>query len=145
MKKKILFFITLNLFIIFLILTSKSNNNLEIYKFDINDSDLRIENYTIVTNGSEAYISDSYIVGIVGENKNITEVSIIMKNKETILTDFIFEFPNYTEQNAPNDKIISEKINQDTVLTVLLKYKLNNVQKEYYHSIKLKDNKVIRR
>ncbi|MGL5379743.1 hypothetical protein [Clostridium sp.] len=141
MIKKYLLFLVSIVGLLIVLLVFKSNTNLEIYKFNVIGTDLMLENYTLVSNGNEVYISDAYSISTVGQDKDITDISLIVKNNETILTDLIFQFPNDKIQNAQNDIIIKENLNDKTSLKILFKYKLNNVQKEDYYSVNLEDKK----
>ena len=115
---------------------------MDIYKFDIHGSDLEIENYTLVTSRNQIYISDSYSINVIGEDKYITEIKLIVQSDDDILTDLVFEFPNSKHLDVPIDRLIEGHLNKDKELTILLEYKLNGVQKEHYHTVNLEKNKI---
>lgn len=115
---------------------------MKVYKFDVSDTDLSLTNFTIVSKGDSYYIPDNYTISIVGKNKKISDIIFQVKNKDVLITDSAFQFPNDTKVSAPIDIFDDKsKIDDNTVLVIKFKYNLNNVSKEAYQSIPLKSHK----
>lgn len=119
-----------------------NNNDIKVYKFDVVDVDLKLNNYTLVSYGKDTYIPDTYSIEIVGENKKIEDVSMFVSNNDKLLTDLVFQFPNSAKKEAIGDSLKKIKIKDDTLLSVKFKYKVNGYEKEVYHPITLKEYKV---
>lgn len=144
MKKYFKVFLLLALILMFLLMILGVKNELTVYKFDVNGVDLNINNFTIVSNEEEYYIPNTYTITPIGENKNITSISLMVTAGEVILTDIVASISNNEYTTITPQDIINNncKINKNTKLTIKLTYELDNNIKEYYYTVSLEDKKI---
>lgn len=144
MKKYFKVFLLLAIILIFFLVILGSKSKLIVYKFDINSDDLNINNFTIVSNEREYYIPNTYTITSIGENKNITKISLKVTVDEAILTDITSAInDNDYTTISPQDIINNNcRINKDTNITIKFTYEIDNNIKENYYTIALKDKQI---
>lgn len=136
--KKIIISILVALFTLLLIFNI--NRKPTIYKFDLVDTDLRINNYTILKFNQYYYIPNIYTIEKTDPDKEITDLMFLVYNEDILITSLAFEFPNSDKMVILKDELKTNlQINDKTTLTIKLKYTLNGIDKEFYQSVKLKN------
>lgn len=109
-----------------------------VYNFSINNDELRLKNFTIVSCNNCWYVPDNYYIEKVHKNKDIRDVFIEISYKNNLLVDFAFQFDHLTTVTAPIDIFINDlKLNKDPTIIVKFKYTIAGTDKEFYEVINL--------
>lgn len=138
MKKTVMVLMVI-IIMLTLIIFLNINDNMLVCKTTFYESDMQINNFVIVSNGSEIYLPSNLTFKNISF-KNIKNVKFIIKKGDVLLYDMLFQMDNMKEYIIEHDTHLKNVgIKKSDQLTVELEYIIDGTEKKVTRLLNVKD------
>lgn len=112
-----------------------------VYNTKIYDSNLSLNDFTIVACGNNFYIPKSFEIEKINSNKIIENISVQVFHKGNLIYDVFLQFPDSNIFKPASDVVVTDyKLRKEDTITFKIKYVIDDENIELYEDVKLSKN-----